>query len=139
MRIEQHANRNAVVRCLEPYMMDRMMASELGEHPTWSDGDTYFCISIGGAVVSFACLSGTGKLRYVYTAPSHRKNGYFSTLIQIVEEHALSVGVKRISATATDAAIDHYTKRGYRITNSWKKYHNIEKHLGDEPISAAGN
>lgn len=129
MTIKRLDTLNDVLMWMTPWLMLKDMRDELGEHPVWENGDTYFFIANDETPVSFACLSCGGKLKYAYTDSSMRGRGYFSTLMQVMEEYALSIGHKRITATATDAALPLYIKRGWTATKNWKKYHNIAKQL----------
>lgn len=129
MKIDRANTRTHVIAMLMPWMMSKDMRDELGEHPVWDNGDAYFFIVEGGSAVSFICLSCAGRLKYAYTDKSHRGRGCFSMLMQVMEGEANRSGHKRLTATATNAALPHYIKRGWVVTKSWKKYHNITKQL----------
>lgn len=127
--IRTEDNRLDAIFGLMPFLMSRQMTSELGEHPIWQGGDFYFFADKDGSAIAFACLSASGRLKYVYTHPDHRRQGCFTLLVGAAEVHAKSAGLRRIVATATDMALPYYLRRGYTVTRGWKKYHNITKEL----------
>lgn len=118
-----------VVAALADFVMRPEVHRELGEGLTFFDGDRFVVMDDGLRCIAFACLSKANKIRYVYVRPELRGQGLFGVLMDSVEQMADG----RITATATDMALRLYLRRGFVVTKSWKKYHNITK--PHEPVS----
>lgn len=127
--IQESQHQPIIANLLKDYTFNPLVFKELGEPLIYHEGIRFLFWIENSEVLSF--IGYTEKfpkcrLRYAYTHPDHRNKGFFSKLIDEMEEFTTCGTVE---ATATKSALSHYLKRGYVITKEFKHYAKIKKSL----------
>ncbi len=109
--------------------MSRDVFKELGEPILFDEGDRFFVSEKNGVLIGFSAMTEKGVLKYAYIMPGDRGRGLFSKIYELIEDWAMSQGIKTIKAVSTNAGLPVYLKKGFVITHSFTNYHKVEKHL----------
>jgi GNAT superfamily N-acetyltransferase len=121
-----------VISAIGKYLLDKSVATELGEAIFYDKGDVFFFYYHNDSCVAFAALNRSGskaRLKYIYVDNEYRGNGVFSELLEAIYDVAKDEGKGEITATSTMMALPMYERKGWEVTKEWKNYANIKKQL----------
>jgi GNAT superfamily N-acetyltransferase len=92
-------------------MRESMSATQLAAR--LAERDCFVAID-SGEIVGTASWSG-GRLRQMYVAPEHQRNGLGRQLVRHIEAHARSQGAAKIELSSSHTARGFYEKLGYQM------------------------
>lgn len=132
--IQHTSNTETISNKLKSFATSVSVYKELGEPILCHPGIEFMFWQDKSEVLSFVGYQTKRDhvfLRYAYTATKSRNQGYFSLLLEEMEE-SIPKGIKTIKAVATDSALSIYLKRGYTVSKSYTKFHKIEKKINND-------
>ena len=115
---------------LNPYMV---LAKKSGL--VFCSKTDYYGLYLDNQMVGFC-----GVLKYknkwvfknAFVLEEHRGNGYHKSLMSFRLKDAQQNNIKVVEATCTQMSLNNYLKFGFRIVQTYKKYHKLRLNLSDK-------
>lgn len=121
-----------IYACLNIACDDDRQNIELRKHYSFSNLEiflansrTFFVFTSAGRVLGMGRIDARNEVRTIYVDPACHLKGIGQRILAAIDQHARSIGLRRLYLHALTPAIGFYEKQGYIKAKDYKKKDNL--------------